>query len=50
MKKKKSLLLVAFSLLVAANCLASEPLEVLTPALKGLSCQATGGNQKTESD
>jgi outer membrane protein OmpA-like peptidoglycan-associated protein len=35
MKKKKSLLLVAFSLLVAANCLASEPLEVLTPALQG---------------
>ena len=35
MKKKKSLLIVAFSLLVAASCLAAEPLEVLTPALKG---------------
>lgn len=35
MKKKRSLLLVAFSLLVAASCLAAEPLEVLTPALKG---------------
>jgi len=35
MKKKKSLLLVAFSLLVAASCLAAEPHEVLTPALKG---------------
>ena len=35
MKRKKSLLLVAFSLLVAASCLAAEPLEVLTPALEG---------------
>jgi len=35
MKKKISLLLVAVSLLVAASCLAAEPLEVLTPALKG---------------
>jgi outer membrane protein OmpA-like peptidoglycan-associated protein len=35
MKRKKSLLIVAFSLLVAASCLAAEPLEVLTPALKG---------------
>ena len=35
MKKKRSLLLVAFSLLVAASCLAAEPLEVLTPALQG---------------
>ncbi|MCK5417291.1 MAG: VWA domain-containing protein, partial [Desulfobacterales bacterium] len=35
MKKKKSLLIVAFSLLVAASCLAAEPLEVLTPALQG---------------
>ena len=35
MKKKKSLLLVAFSLLVAASCLAAESLEVLTPALRG---------------
>ncbi|MCK5417232.1 MAG: OmpA family protein [Desulfobacterales bacterium] len=35
MKKKISFLLVAVSLLVAPNCLAAEPLEVLTPALKG---------------
>ncbi|NOQ20986.1 MAG: OmpA family protein [Desulfobacterales bacterium] len=35
MKKKISLLIVAVSLLVAASCLAAEPLEVLTPALKG---------------
>ena len=35
MKKKISLLLFAVSLLVAASCLAAEPLEVLTPALKG---------------
>jgi outer membrane protein OmpA-like peptidoglycan-associated protein/Mg-chelatase subunit ChlD len=35
MKRKKSLLIVAFSLLVAASCLAAEPLEILTPALQG---------------
>ena len=35
MKKKISLLLVAVGLLFAARCLAAEPLEVLTPALKG---------------
>ena len=34
MKKKISLLLVAVGLLFAASCLAAEPLEVLTPALK----------------
>jgi Mg-chelatase subunit ChlD len=35
MKKKIAFLLVAVSLLVSASCLAAEPLEVLTPALKG---------------
>ena len=35
MKKKITFLLVAVSLLAAASCLAAEPLEVLTPALKG---------------
>ena len=34
MKKRKSMLLVAFSLLVAASCLAAEPLEILTPLLE----------------
>ena len=36
MKKKIAFLLVAVSLLVAASCLAAGPLEVLTPALKGM--------------
>lgn len=36
MKKKIAFLLVAVSLLAAASCLAAEPLEVLTPALKGM--------------
>jgi outer membrane protein OmpA-like peptidoglycan-associated protein len=35
MKKKISFLLVAISFLVAGHCLAAEPLEILTPALKG---------------
>jgi outer membrane protein OmpA-like peptidoglycan-associated protein len=36
MKKKESLLIVAVSLLVAASCLAAEPLEVLAPAFRGM--------------
>jgi outer membrane protein OmpA-like peptidoglycan-associated protein len=35
MKKKISFLLVAISLVAAGYCLAADPLEVLTPALKG---------------
>ena len=35
MKKKIAFLLVTVSLLVASRCLAAEPLEVLTPTLKG---------------